>query len=201
MLMGMEIPALNPEATRAGSRVTDDSGFVRLRKLLVRQLRLILAAYKGSTQDLSRSCMVQSSQFRLSGGGPAGWVPFSQGQSCKEIMEYCLLSTHATPFSEKIASSKHNFVLKARFYSKAGGYTVMFRFIAQIIGKSKAMFTEKLNPLNIPTKILLIQISTQGKKTCDYIFYVILEPKQRESWPCLKKGRRHLLPGWASAVP
>lgn len=147
MLMGMEIPALRPETTRAGSRVTDDSGFVRLRKLLVRQLRLILAAYKGGTQDISRSCTVQSSQFLLSGGGPAGWVPFSQGQSCKEIMEYCLLSTHAPPFSEKIASSKHNFILKARFYSKAGGYTVMFRFIAQIIGKSKSHVHREVKPI------------------------------------------------------
>lgn len=40
----------------------------------------------------------------------------------------------------------------------------MFRYIARIIWKYKAICTKKLKPLNISTKILLTEISTQRKK-------------------------------------
>lgn len=41
--MGKEIAALKPEATQAGSLVTEDSGFAQLRKLFVWELKLLLA--------------------------------------------------------------------------------------------------------------------------------------------------------------
>lgn len=41
---------------------------------------------------------------------------------------------------------------------------MMFRFITRIIWKYKAIFTEKLNPFNISTRILAIQISTHTEE-------------------------------------
>lgn len=131
-----------------------------------------------STQDISCSLMVQKSQFLLSGGIPAGSDTFLTTTALvKAWREDTILQVdYKVMFAEHPLTTIFwkSYIAWIQFNFKKPGFILRLEVTQQCSDSLQESFRNikpfslKLNPLNISTKILLIQISTHKKKPWSY---------------------------------